>query len=131
MPKPKKTIATPTAGPRQETKQICLILQPTTETGPVVCVSIIGSFEDENQKGFDIPLHNLWMKQPVKLATLFPDPDLFACVTKNVLVIPVKKIKSLCCAALFLSGGHKSTRVTCFTLMFFLLMKIILKMVIR
>jgi hypothetical protein len=75
MPKPKKTITTPTAGPRQETKQIRLILQPTTETGQVVCVSVVGSFDDENHKGFDNPLHDLWMKQPAKLATLFPDPD--------------------------------------------------------
>jgi hypothetical protein len=39
------------------------------------CVSVIGSFGDENHKGFDNPLHDLWIKQPAKLATLFPDPD--------------------------------------------------------
>jgi hypothetical protein len=78
MPEPKKTIGTPTSGPTQEMKQICLLLQPTTETGQVVCVSIVGSFDDENHKGFDNLLHNVWIKQPAKLATLFPDPD-FIC----------------------------------------------------
>jgi len=75
MPKPKKTIATPTTGKRQETKPIRLLMQPTTETGQVVCVSVVGSFDDENHKGFDNPLHDLWTKQTGKLATLFPDPD--------------------------------------------------------
>jgi hypothetical protein len=75
MPKPKKTIATPTSGPRQETKQIRLLLQPTAETGQVVCVSVVGSFDDENHKGFDNPLHDIWIKQPAKLATLFPDAE--------------------------------------------------------
>jgi hypothetical protein len=56
-----------------------MLLQPTTETGQVICVSSIGSFDDENHKGFDNPLHDLWMKQPGKLATLFPDPD-FICL---------------------------------------------------
>jgi hypothetical protein len=79
MPKPTKTISTPVSGPRQqqETKQIHSLLQPTTETGQVVCVSSVGSLfdADENHKGFDNPLHDLWMKQPGKLATLFLDPN--------------------------------------------------------
>jgi hypothetical protein len=56
-----------------------LLLQPTTETGQVVCVSVVGSFDDENHKCFDNPLHDIWIKQPpVKLATLFQDAD-FIC----------------------------------------------------
>jgi hypothetical protein len=50
-------------------KRICFILY---------LVSIVGSFDDENHKGFVIALHDIWMKQPGKLATLFVDKD-FIC----------------------------------------------------
>jgi hypothetical protein len=74
-----KTIVTPTSGPRQETKQIHLLLQPPTETGQAICVSVLGSFDDGNHKGFDNPLHEIWVKQPWKLATLFPEAG-FICL---------------------------------------------------
>jgi hypothetical protein len=132
MPKPKKTISTPVSGPRQETKQIRLLLQPTAETGQVVCVSVVGSFDDETHKGFHNLLHDLWMKQPAKLATLFPDPD-FICPyhEKCPCHTSQENNKPLLCSV-NLNGDCKWTKTTCFTLLiFFLLMRIVFKMVIR
>jgi hypothetical protein len=100
------TIATPTSGPRQETKQIHLLLQPTTETGQVICVPVVGSFDDGNHKGFDNPIHDIWVKHPVKLAALFPYADFICPYHKKCPRRTSQEKKSLCCAVSLLNGDQ-------------------------